>query len=105
MAFLVEIDRKKNLEAGLTIYTGRITPDASYLNGGELVDAAGNTQFDILFAQAAGYVTSFDPATQKMRIFQQKDPAALGGADIALVEVANAVDLSAVPFRFVAFGA
>lgn len=105
MAYVATITRQKNLEAGFTLYEGTIAADNSYANGGEVVDASGNAVFDLLFAQAPGYVCSFDPSTQKMTVYRQKDPGNAGGADIALVEVANAVDLSAVPFRFLAVGA
>jgi len=44
------------------------------------------------------------PATGFVKIYDQKDPAAAGGADIALPEVGNAVSLAAVNFRFEAKG-
>jgi hypothetical protein len=40
----------------------------------------------------------------KLKIYRQKDPAAAGGADIPLPEVANAVDLSGVTFFGLAIG-
>lgn len=42
--------------------------------------------------------------TFTIKAYRQKDPAAAGGADIALPEVTNAVDLSAVVPRFEAKG-
>lgn len=105
MAFAVSINRSHQLEAGFTLYHGTIVADNSYANGGELVDATGNTSFDFLDVKAPGYLVTFDPATQKIKIYRQKDPANAGGADIAFVEVANAVDLSAVPFVFFGIGA
>src|SRR4051812_4644292 len=84
------------------LYIGTIVPSTSYPTGGEVIDATGNTRFKKLQTGAAGgYVTSFDPATQKLKIFRQKDPAAAGGADIALPEVANTTDLSGVTFGFI----
>lgn len=53
---------------------------------------------------SAGYIAEWDKTNQKVKVYRQKDPAAAGGADIALPEVANAVDLSAVNFRFFAMG-
>jgi hypothetical protein len=53
---------------------------------------------------AAGIIFEFDKANLKVKAYRQKDPAAAGGADIALPEVANAVDLSAVSARFIARG-
>jgi hypothetical protein len=88
------------------LYVGSITLDNSYLTGGEPIDAPGNSRFIHLDAQpTAGYVFEFIPASQLLKAYRQKDPAAAGGADIALVEVANAVDLSAVVVRFLAIGA
>lgn len=105
MAFAVTINRQHELEAGFVLYHGKIVADNSYLNGGELVDAANNTAFDFLDVKAPGYLVTFDPATQTIKIYRQKDPANAGGADIAFTEVANAVDLSAVPFTFFGIGA
>lgn len=105
MAFAVTIDRQHNLEAGFTLYRGHIVADNSYLNGGELIDASGNTAFDFLDVKAPGYLVVADAATQTVKIYRQKDPANAGGADIAFTEVADGVDLSAVPFTFFAIGA
>ena len=49
-------------------------------------------------------VFSWDKANAKVLAYRQKDPAAAGGADIPLPEVANAVDMSAVTFNWVAYG-
>lgn len=56
-------------------------------------------------APSGGYVFEYVPSTGKIKAFRQKDPAAAGGADIPLPEVANAVDLSAITPRFFASGA
>lgn len=57
--------------------------------------------------EAGGYVfevSALADASATVKAYRQKDPAAAGGADIALPEVANAVDLSAVTFRWRAEG-
>lgn len=62
---------------------------------------------DLEIAPTGGYVpsvTTMTPASCVVQVYRQKDPAAAGGADIALPEVANGVDLSAVNFRFRAEG-
>jgi hypothetical protein len=43
---------------------------------------------------AAGRVFQYDHTNKKIMAFQQKDPAAAGGADIQLPEVANATSLA-----------
>lgn len=53
---------------------------------------------------SAGYVFEFDKTNLKILVYRQKDPAAAGGADIPLPEVANAVDLTAITPRFFALG-
>jgi len=60
---------------------------------------------DLHIAPSAGYVFEYLPATGLVKAYQQTDPAAVGGADIPLPEVTNAVDLSAVAARFRAEGA
>jgi len=59
---------------------------------------------DIDIQPTGGYVFEWLPATGKVKAYRQKDPAAAGGADIPLPEVANAVDLTAVLSRFRAEG-
>lgn len=53
---------------------------------------------------SAGYIAEWDKTNGKVKVYDQKDPAAAGGADIALPEVGNAVSLAAVNFRFLAQG-
>lgn len=53
---------------------------------------------------SAGIIPEWDKTNGKIKAYRQKDPAAAGGADIALPEVTNAIDLSAVVFRFHALG-
>jgi hypothetical protein len=59
---------------------------------------------DLDLGIASGIVFEFDKTNMKIKAYRQKDPAAAGGADISLPEVTNAVDLSAVTFRFRAEG-
>jgi hypothetical protein len=80
----------------------------TYATGGVAVTPTnvGLIRIDDLDVQpSAGYIFEYLPATGKVKAYRQKDPAAAGGADIALPEVANAVDLSAVTARFRAEGA
>lgn len=53
---------------------------------------------------AAGIVFEWDKTNSKIKAFRQTDPAAAGGADVALVEVANAVNLATPVARFIATG-
>jgi hypothetical protein len=59
---------------------------------------------DLRVDPAGGYVPRWDKTNGKVLVYRQKDPAAAGGADIALPEVANGVDLSSISFRFRAEG-
>lgn len=90
------------------LYWVKIVPSTSYPTGGEPLDFPTNTHIESLLTggavTAGGYVTAWDETNQKLKIYRQKDPAAAGGADIALVEVANAVDLSGVTFFGLAIG-
>ena len=53
---------------------------------------------------SGGYVFEYVASTGKVKAYRQKDPAAAGGADIPLPEVAAGVDLSSVNAPFTAFG-
>lgn len=76
----------------------------TYATGGVAVDTTGDIEWTHAIVQpTAGYVGEYDPSTKKVKVYRQKDPAAAGGADIALPEVANSVDLSAVNFLVVGF--
>src|SRR5690349_15935560 len=100
----VERDFASALGQTQHLYTGTFTPSTSYPTGGEPFDAASNVRFEKVLTDggmAGGYVTAWDPANQKLKIHRQKDPAAAGGADIALPEVGNGVDLSGVTFQFI----
>lgn len=104
-AAAIEINRDVNLEAGFHLYEVTVSVN-DYVSGGVAIDVAGNTRFNrIVGINGAGYVGFFDPATQLLKVYRQKDPANAGGADIALTEVANAVDLSAVKMYGLATGA
>lgn len=92
-----------------TEYLGTIAATGTYTTAGDTVDATANERFAWLHAQGGGttatglgYVFNWNAATQKLVALRQKDPAAAGGADIALPEVGNGTDLTAltaVPFR------
>jgi hypothetical protein len=68
----------------------------NYTTGGNLFDVALVTRFDYVDVQLPGYVCVWVPSTQLVKVYRQKDPANAGGADIALPEVGNAVDLTGV---------
>jgi hypothetical protein len=59
---------------------------------------------DLRVDSAGGYVFAWDRTNAKVLAYRQKDPAAAGGADIALPEVGDTVDISAVSARFRATG-
>jgi hypothetical protein len=100
-------------------HPGKSAPEAYFLRFGSLnvgvyatngvaVTAA---QFGLLelyhldVGTSGGIVFEYDKTNKKIKAYRQKDPAAAGGADIALPEVANGVDLSASVARFFAIGA
>lgn len=80
----------------------------TYATGGVAVTKATfdlwHSLVDLRLDSSAGYLPRYDLANLKIMVYDQKDPAAAGGADIALPEVGNGVDLSAVNFRFRAEG-
>lgn len=87
----------------LVIEIGTVAFDNSYPTNGEAVTFGTNMREPLgaVLAPTAGYVFEYDAANKKIKAFRQKDPAAAGGADIALPEVGNTTDLSAltaVPF-------
>jgi len=112
MAATVTIEERISIGGTDYLYLGFITMDNSYASGGEVIDAtngattAGPAKFKKLIpAATAGYVPEFIGSSQKLKMFRQKDPAAAGGADIALPEVAGSVDLSAVVVPFIGVAA
>lgn len=85
--------------------------DNSYPTGGEALAASdlgfaltNDPEFHVVAHSTAGYVTEYDHTNKKLKVYRQKDPAAAGGADIALPEVGNTADLSAVTVRVTAYG-
>lgn len=85
--------------------------DSSYATGGETLTASDLGLKTVLTAsiqqKTVGTtirVFQYDLANSKILAFQQKDPAAAGGADIALPEVANTTDLSTITVRVTAVG-
>lgn len=85
-----------------------VTFDSSYDTGGESFTPSnvGLHEIDavIVTGDTGGYVIEYDRANQKLVAYQQTDPAAIGGADIPLTEVAAATDLSAVTVTAIAIG-
>lgn len=110
MALTITLDAQPNGRAvagAKAIRRGTITFDSSYATGGEAVTAASmelTSIDDLRVDSSAGYVFEWDKTNAKIKAYRQKDPAAAGGADIALPEVANAIDLSLVIPRFRAEG-
>lgn len=87
-------------------WMGKLTMTASYATGGDTLTAAQLGFSRIMGGMISGtggvvfeLLPAADPTTAKVKAYRQKDPAAGGGADIALVEVANATDLSALTPR------
>ena len=79
----------------------------TYATGGISVTAAqvGLGVIDLMDVNASGgYVFEWLPATGLVKAYDQKDPAAAGGADIPLPEVLTNTNLSAISFAFQAFG-
>lgn len=110
MAFAVAIDAGPDgrfVTGDRQIRTGTISLGTYATNGVAVTKA--NFDLPVVLNHlevdpSAGYLFEFDKTNSKVKAFRQKDPAAAGGADIALPEVANAVDLSAVLSRFRASG-
>jgi hypothetical protein len=85
--------------------------DNSYAANGEPLTRADlgfastvDPTFNVIALPTAGYIPEYDHTNSKLKMYDQKDPAAAGGADIALPEVGNGVDLSAVTVRVIASG-
>ena len=97
------------------IKTRTITFDDSYPTGGESLTAAdlGLRTLDAVIPHGAfrktadstdAIAVSYNHTTAKLVAYRQKDPAAAGGADIALPEVGNTTDLSGYSGRVTAIG-
>lgn len=87
-----------------TIGTGNL--GNPYASGGIAVSAAQvglGVILDLDVQPAGGYVFEYVKSTGKVKAYDNKDPAAAGGADLALPEV-GAIDLSTILFNFVATG-
>lgn len=85
--------------------------DTSYPTGGEALTKADlgfaatvDPTFNVTAQPTAGYIPEYDHVNSKLLMYRQKDPAAAGGADIALPQVADTADLSLVTVRVVASG-
>ncbi len=61
---------------------------------------------NVRFQNKSGYVSEYDYTASKVLLYQQKDPAAAGGADIPLSAVPDSTDLTTTPgtLKFVAKG-
>src|SRR5690348_3339550 len=95
----------KNQNSGVTVGTinlGTYATGGVAVTGGQLGCPNQLTHLDV--GPAGGYVFEWDQANGKVKAYRQKDPAAAGGADITLPEVANAVDISAATPHFEAVG-
>lgn len=53
-------------------------------------------EFDVIIPSKNGYVFHYDHTNSKVLAYYQTDPAATGGANVALIEVSNNADLSSV---------
>lgn len=101
---------------GRAEYYGILTFGSEYQTGGlpltfptiaEGARIAGPEPKKLLTLRAnnlGGYVMQYDREEGKLKVFRQKDPAAAGGADIPLPEVAEGTNLSALVVTFEAVG-
>jgi hypothetical protein len=96
----------KNQNSGVTV--GTINLGTGYTTGGVAVSGGQlgcpNSLVHLDCSPAGGHVFEWDQTNGKIKAYRQKDPAAAGGADIALPEVGNGTDLSAITARFEAVG-
>lgn len=91
-----------------------ITFDSSYATGGESLTASefGFRKLDCVIPHGAfrksdatdAVMVSYDYTNNKLAAYRQKDPAAAGGADIALPEVGSTVNLSSYSGRVTVLG-
>jgi hypothetical protein len=107
-AGVADADQIKFSTAGQTkLVVKKVTFDSSYPTGGEPLTASDLGLSTVLAAwpgPSAGYVFEYDITNAKLKAYRQKDPAAAGGADIALPEVGNTTDLSAVSCYMLVLG-
>jgi len=79
------------------------TFDSSYPTGGEACDPGlGTVNIALSDPSVSGYVFQYDYTNKKLKAFYADYDA---GADGALIEVANGVDLSSVSVRLIFIGA
>jgi hypothetical protein len=86
---------------GLAILTGTIT-DSSYATGGTAltgISSKFNDVLRIMVDSKLGYVAEFVAASNKLLVYEKVDAVAGTRA-----EVANAADISAAAFSFIAIG-
>jgi len=90
--------------SSLRIVTGTIAFSASYPTGGETFDLSNKVPKlkVVLIENKSGYIFEYDYANKKVKVYYCDYDAA---GDGALIEVANATDLSALTgVRFMAIG-
>lgn len=77
---------------GRALCFGTLAFDSSYPTGGEVVDATGDLGYSDFWitGTTAGYLASWDPATQALLMYQQS------AATSALTQVPNATNLATV---------
>lgn len=87
------------------LYVGTYALGTTYATGGMTIENGENSVVALPSAAKldnfrggtpGGYTTEFVKAGGKLKVYRQKDPAATGGADIALPEVAAEANLSGV---------
>lgn len=92
----------------------KLTFDSSYATGGEPLVASefGLKKIEHVMVHGAArksdasdaVICSYDYTNGKLVAYRQKDPAAAGGADIALPQVGNTVDLSSYSVHVTVIG-
>ncbi len=104
MALTIVVQQDLSIGGTKHLYWGTVAMDSSYPTGGEALDVAANTRFEVLMAQpTSGYVFQWDTANQLLKAYYADNNNA---ADGPLIEVPAATDLSTVTgIQFVAFGA
>ena len=108
MASTITLDTDGRFVSGAKAVRRGTMTLGTYASGGIAVTASqlelpGGTLQDLRVDSSGGYVPRWNSSTGKVMVYLQKDPAAAGGADIALPEL-GAVDISATAFRFRAEG-
>lgn len=85
---------------------GTLSPSASYATNGELwtEDLFKLNKLDRLFVFPAGGYSAEPDMTNKKVIIKGQNPTSTSSGIVALEEIANTTDLSAVAFPFMAIG-